>query len=42
MTEALLFLAVLFVSLLTLACCAYLLAVLYRVASAWMGEEDGE
>ncbi len=42
MTEALIFLAVLAVSALTLTCCAYLLAILYRVASEWIGEGDGE
>ena len=36
------FLAALFVSALVLACCVYLTAVLYRVASAWMGEEEDE
>ena len=42
MIDALTFLGVLTISALVLACCVYLTAVLYRVASAWWGEASDD
>lgn len=39
MTDAPVFLAVLAVSVLTLACCVYLVPFAYRIALSLMGEE---